>query len=415
MSADDVVGASLARCEELSATTNALVAIRPQAESEAGGRGPLAGVPLLLKDMFAADGRTPTVGSAVTAPWVEGTATVVSRLRGAGAVIVAYTNLHEWAIGTTSAVTASGPIENPRHPGAIAGGSSGGSAAGLVLGAAPLAVGTDAGGSIRIPSACCGVVGLKPTWGAVPLDGLVLPDGPPIDHIGPMARTVDDVRLLFEVMAAQEVGRVDISRARLGIPKSSFFADLTHDVARRYEETLAVLEPLVGRVEDVELDCTGATEAVAGTLLPYVASVLDSELEERPGDFQPQTLNALMLGASFTEEDRADAEMIRRSIRASFDAVLAEVDVVVTPTLPGPPPSIEDQTVALASGSESTELAYTRFNVPMNFAGAPALSLPIADGLSLTLTAARGRDDVVLALGAALEAALDGAFANRVI
>ena len=416
LDAREVVSASLERCESLMSSGNALVGVRHDALGESKGlRGPLAGIPVVVKDMFVDDGRIPTVGSKVTASWMTGTAEILSRLRGAGAVVVAYSNLHEWAIGTTSSVTATGPIANPRHPDAIAGGSSGGSAVAVAVGAAPLAVGTDAGGSIRIPSACCGVVGLKPTLGAVPLDGFALPDGPPIDHVGPMARNVDDVRLMFEVLAGREVPEAEVSGLRMGIPAAAFFDDLVPEVGTRYEEVLRELGKLVASASDADLPgMEAAPIAVGGSLLPYVAKVLHEDLEERPDAFQPETLAALSFGASLTEDDRAEADAQRRAVRDAFDSAFEEVDVIVTPTIPGPPAPADTQTVVLTSGPAGPDVAYSRYNGPMNLAGVPALSVPVADDLSLTISAARGREDRVLAVGAALENALDRAFADRV-
>ena len=411
-----MIADSLERCESLLASGNALVEVRDRAVDEWEGLpGPLSGVPVVVKDMFVDRDRIPTVGSKVTASWMKGTATVLTRLRAAGAVVVAYSNLHEWAIGTTSAVTALGPIANPRHPACIAGGSSGGSAVALAVGAAPLALGTDAGGSIRIPSACCGVVGLKPTLGAVPLDGFALPDGPPIDHIGPMARNVADVRLMFEVLADRAVGEVDVSAVRVGIPTVAFYDDLLPEVRALYDEVLGLLRDRVASYSDVRLSGVEvAPIAIGGSLLPYVAKVLEEELEREPDSFQPETLNALQLGASLTEDDRAEADAQRRAVRAAFDAAFEEVDAIVTPTIPGPPAPADTQTVTLASGPAGPDVAYSRYNGPMNLAGVPALSVPVADDLSLTITAAREREDVVLSVGAALEDALDRAYVDRV-
>ena len=417
LDAGEVVEASLARCESLLSSGNALVEVTREAfDGAQAPRGPLWGIPVVVKDMFVDGGRVPTVGSRVTPEWMTGTAEILNRLRAAGAAVVAYSNLHEWAIGTTSAVTASGPIANPRHRDAIAGGSSGGSAVALAVGAAPLAVGTDAGGSIRIPSACCGVVGLKPTLGAVPLDGFALPDGPPIDHVGPMARNVADTKLMFEVLAGRSVPEAEVTALKMGVPVAAFFADLVPEVGARYEEVLRELRKLVGSDSDVDLPGVEAAPiAVGGSLLPYVAKILHEDLERRPEAFGPETLAALTFGASLSEDDRAEADAQRRAVCAAFDAVFAEVDVLVTPTIPGPPAPADTQTVVLASGPAGPDVAYSRYNGPMNLAGVPALSVPVADDLSLTISAARGREDLVLAVGAALERALERAYADRVI
>jgi aspartyl-tRNA(Asn)/glutamyl-tRNA(Gln) amidotransferase subunit A len=416
LSASEPVEASLDRCGELLGSTNALTELRSQARDEVGDAGPLAGVPVLVKDMFADGGRIPTVGSKVHASWATGTSTVLERLRAAGAVAVAYTNMHEWAIGTTSAVTATGPIENPRHPGTIAGGSSGGSAAALALGAAPLAIGSDAGGSIRIPAACCGVVGLKPTLGAVPLDGFALDGGPPIDHVGPMARSVADARLMFEVMADRTVGDLDVGSLTVGIPEAAFFEDSLPEVSAVYASVVNVVAGVARAA--IRIDLAGldvAPIAIAGSLLPYVAHVLRDDLERRPDDFQPDTLKALRFGAELTGEDRSSAKRQRDEVRDSFDRAFEEVDAIVTPTIPGPPPPLATQTVVLRSGPAGPDATFSRFNGPMNLAGVPALSVPVADDLSLTISAQRGREDIVLALGAALEDAFDRAYVNRII
>jgi aspartyl-tRNA(Asn)/glutamyl-tRNA(Gln) amidotransferase subunit A len=222
----EAVESSLDRIDA-AGSLNAIVEARPQARDEArGARGPLAGVPVAIKDMFVDGGRAPTVGSRIGGHWLSGTAEVIDRLRRAGAVVVAYSNLHEWGVGTTSAITATGPIRNPWDSERVAGGSSGGSAAALAAGLVPAAIGTDAGGSIRIPASCCGVVGLKPTWGVVPMAGWVEGEDAPIDHIGPMARSVADVRALFEVLVDRRVERVDPKQITVGVARRHFFDDL---------------------------------------------------------------------------------------------------------------------------------------------------------------------------------------------
>jgi Asp-tRNA(Asn)/Glu-tRNA(Gln) amidotransferase A subunit family amidase len=230
-----------------------------------------------------------------------------------------------------------------------------------------------------------------------------------------MARSVDDVRMLFEVLAGRLVPDVDASTLRVGIPVSAFFDDLAGDIGARYDEVLSALRAGVANHSHIELrGVEAAPIAIAGSLLPYVAGVLQEELERRPDDFQPETLRVLTLGASFGEDDRAEAEEQRRMVRAAFGTAFDEVDVIVTPTIPGPPAPADTQTVVLASGPSGPEIAYSRYNGPMNLAGVPALSVPVADDLSLTITAARDREDRVVAVGKALEDALDRAFVDRV-
>lgn len=415
LDAREVVSASVerARADDL----NAFVETRPKAVGEAAGaEGPLAGVPLAVKDMFVDGGRIPTCGSGAHGKWLTGTATVVARLRAAGAIVVGYTNLHEWGVGMTSAFTGTGPIRNPWDAALVPGGSSGGSAAALAAGIVPAAIGTDAGGSVRCPSACCGTTGLKATWGRLPTEGFV-GHGGGIDGIGPMARSVEDVTLLFGVMGAEDVELPDAPSLRLGIPSSFFFEDLDPGVAAAVEAGVEVLHRVGAAVREVDLPSAAtASFAVPALLLPLFAELLADADES---SFQPPTAYLLELGRSTTDEDRRQAAEMQAAVSADWDRVFEEVDVVVTPTLPGPPAPVDTLLVELPSGPMAAELAYLRTNAPMNLGGVPALSLPcgtLPTGLTtnVTLTAARGRDEVALAMGLAFELATDGAFANRI-
>ena len=196
---NDPVSISLQRIPAVDRVLNAFVEIRQGARAAAPG-GPLTGIPIAVKDCFFHEGRVPTMGSNVHPRAHDGTAEVIRRLEAAGGAIVGYTNLHEWAIGGTSAVTATGPIRNPWDTDRVAGGSSGGSAAAIAAGLVPVSIGTDTGGSIRIPAACCGVVGLKPTQHAIPTGGYV-GDGGPTDHIGVLAASTAQLEQVFEVVS----------------------------------------------------------------------------------------------------------------------------------------------------------------------------------------------------------------------
>lgn len=416
LDSSEAAGASLARIEQLR-HLNAFSEARASANEEASpARGPLAGVPLAVKDMLVDRGRTPRCGSNFHGTWVSGTATVVARLRAAGAVVVGYTNLHEWGVGMTSAVTASGPIRNPWNEDVVPGGSSGGSAAALAAGIVPAAIGTDAGGSIRCPSACCGTTGIKPTWGRVPTDGFV-GHGGSIDGIGPMARSVDDVTILLGVMVDEDLVLPDASSLRAGVPRAFFFDHVDPDVAAAVESGIDALRGVVDSVVEVDLPSAAtASFAVPGLLLPLFAEHLSEADEDL---LQPPTARLFELGRGMTEEDRRQAAEVQAAVVEDWERVFREVDVVVTPTLPAPPAPIDTLMLELPSGPASPELAYLRTNAPMNLGGVPALSLPcgeIGGGLTtnLTLTAARGRDEVALAAGRALERALDGAYAHRI-
>ena len=414
-----VARACLERIDEL-AHLNAWVEVRPEALDEApAARGALAGVPVAVKDVFVDGGRAPTCGSRVRATWLSGTASVVRRLREAGAIVVGYANLHEWAIGMSSAVTATGPVVNPWDETLVPGGSSGGSAVALAAGMVPAAVGSDAGGSIRCPSACCGVTGLKPTWDRVPTKGFA-GDGGTIDHVGPMARSVADVTLLFGVMAGEEIALDEVSGLRVGIPRSFFFDDLDPELGAAVEGAIEVVRGLVAEVREVELPSAPlASFAVPGLLLPLFARRLDGILARDPDMFQPPTARLLELGSDMSEEDLIQAGHVKAEVEADWERVFAEVDVVVTPTLPGRPAALDTLMLELPSGPASPELAYLRTNAPMNLGGVPALLLPCGElpgGLTtnLTLTAARSRDELVLSLGEAFERATESVYTGRI-
>ncbi|HJR44770.1 MAG TPA: amidase [Actinomycetota bacterium] len=416
------VDEALAAIETVGRELNAFVEARPQAREEvAAATGSLAGMPIALKDMFVDEDRIPTCGSNVGAHWTSGTAAVVRRLRAAGAAIVGYSNLHEWGIGTTSATTATGPIRNPWSRDRIPGGSSGGSAAAVAAGVVRAAVGTDAGGSIRIPAACCEIVGFKPTWGRVPLEGFAEGEGgPPVDHVGPLARSVDDAHALFEVMADVTVGPVDVSRLRVGLVMPHFFDDVDPQIERAVFKGVSLLGPHVGSVIDVELKgAATAAHALPILLLSHTAALLANDVASRGGAFHPATLNLLQLGLATSQDDVDNAERMRVALGDAWDELFREVDVVVTPTIPAPPPAIDHLAVELPSGVTSAELAFISFNAPMNLGGVPALSLPVAEddggrAVNATITAARGRDDIVLSLGRALEDVTERRYVDRI-
>ena len=382
-------------------------------EEGADRPGPLHGVPVAVKDAFVDGGRAPTMGSKVHPRGMTGTAEVLTRLRGAGATILGYTNLHEWAIGTTSAITATGPIRNPWDERRIAGGSSGGSAAAVAAGIVPVAIGTDAGGSVRIPAACCGVVGLKPSFGAIPLDGEVSADSP-INHCGVFTRAVEDAAIMFELLALRRVAEVDTSGLVVGIPDSFFYDDVQPEVDDVVEDASRLLGAAMGGVRSVPI--TGiehSADGVSKELLPHMARLVAADLEERPDDFDPWTLKALRRGAAM--DDRA---VDLAPYRAAWDAAFESCDVMVVPTLPAVPPLIEDHKLELPSGPVVADLAMYSLNSPMNTGGVPALAVPCGeiDGMpvSVTLVARRGAEDVLFATGRLLEDVVDRAYRGRI-
>ena len=410
-SAGDVVAAHRDRACAVGPGLNAFTELTDEG---VGAEGPLHGLPIAVKDAFVDGGRVPTMGSKVHPTWLSGTAEVLRRLRAAGATVIGYTNLHEWAIGTTSVVTATGPVRNPWDRSRMSGGSSGGSAAAVAAGLVPAAIGTDAAGSIRIPAAACGVVGVKATFGGIPLDGEA-GAASPLNAAGVIARSVDDAAFLFSVLTRRRAEPVDVSGLRLGIPSHCFYDDVEPRVAEVVRGAAEQLGRSVAKLQSVHVrGVESSASVVARTQLPLVAGRLRDRLEARPGDFDPATAKALQRGLRTemgTEPDRAD-------VRAAWDEAFSVVDVLVVPTLPALPPPIDQRKVDLPRGTRSVDLAQIELNAPMNVAGLPAMSVPcgVLDGLpvALTLVAPAGAEDVLFAVGTALEDRLDRAFRDRV-
>jgi aspartyl-tRNA(Asn)/glutamyl-tRNA(Gln) amidotransferase subunit A len=391
-------------------------AARAERELRAGERrGPLHGVPVALKDLIETAGVRTTAGSRILADNVpERDAVVARRLREAGTVLLGKTSTHEYAYGGTTNNPHYGPTRNPWDRDRIPGGSSGGSAAAVVSGTAPGAVGTDTCGSVRIPSALCGCVGLKPTRGVTSLDG-VLPLAPSLDHVGPITRTVHDAALLLDAMtggasaaALSAVGTGDLRGTTVGVPTAYFF-DLVDPGVH------AAVRAAIDRLADA-----GATvrEVDTGDLRPLVHAIflrVRAEAQEvhratfpsRSADYGADLAENLGR-APVTPDELGAAERVIRSGVAALAAALDEVDVLATPTTPATAPLIGAERVLVAGEDLHIEEMLTGFTSVFNAAGLPALSVPCgsADGLpvGLQLAGRSGADGTVLRVGAAHEA-----------
>jgi len=378
--------------------------------------GALAGMTVGVKDCFYDGGRTPTMGSRVLPGASDATATVLERLRAAGADIVGYTNLHEWAIGGTSTVTATGPVRNPWDLERIAGGSSGGSAAALAAGFVDGAIGTDTGGSIRIPAGCCGVVGLKPTQGRVPTAGYI-GEGGPTDQIGPMGRDVSTVRTLFECLIGERLAPVAAGTWRIGVATGPPFENVSPEVAGPYEAAVEIISGLGATRAIYFEDWDAQWWANMALFLNHTGSQVAEDLRRRPSEFNPDAVKVLSWGLSLAPSLIEAQLKLRDEAHERWAAMFQEIDVLITPTLPSLPPQIEDLQIRLPEDASHADAAFGRLCGPMNLAGVPCLSLPcgLAGGLAvgLSISAAPGRDDVALTFGAAFEDATDRAFTNR--
>ena len=349
-----------------------------------------------MKDLFDTAGITTTYGSSIFAEHVpETSAEVVRRLEAAGYVNVGKANLHEFAYGVTSMNPHYGWVPNPRAPGRIAGGSSGGSAAALALGLADAALGTDTGGSIRIPAAFCGVVGFKPTFGLVPLDGC-FPLAPSYDHAGPMARDVETCVAMLEVLADDfEPTTVDAAELKVAL---AWTEDATPGVRARVEEAAARF----GSVE--RLDFPRAQEHL-GVFQREVGDVhreLFAEHAEEYGEDVAWKLRHLCL--PLTDAELEQARRVRASYRDEADELLDGYDLLLTPTQAFVAPTYEE----VLGDDNAVRVGVTRFTNPFNALGWPALALPCGSaehGLpaSLQIVGRTGDDALVLAAGASLE------------
>jgi aspartyl-tRNA(Asn)/glutamyl-tRNA(Gln) amidotransferase subunit A len=378
--------------------------------------GALLGVPIAIKDLFATRAIRTTGGSKILRDWLPARdAAAVARLRAAGAVIFGKTNLHEFAYGVTNANPWWGIARNPHDETRIPGGSSGGSAIAVVTGMAAAALGSDTGGSIRIPAALCGCVGLKPTYGAVPLDGAI-PLGWSLDHGGPLTRTVDDAGLLFDVLSdstswqkARRAGSGPLRGLRVGVLRDALLKPSEPRVAAAVETATQRLGQHGMRVRETripELDWTVATQLV--TLRSEATAVHARWLRSRPGSYGRDVRVRLQLGALINASDYVLAQRMRARLREAVRRAFDEVDVLLLPTSPITAPLIGARTINWRTGPEPVDGTLVRLTAPFNLTGVPALSVPWGQALGLPIglqVVGRWNDEAtVLAVGRQLEA-----------
>ena len=375
--------------------------------------GALLGVPIAVKDLFATRGLRTTAGSRILRDWVPSKdAGLVTRLRAAGAVIFGKTNLHEFAYGVTTANPWWGVARNPRDVRRSPGGSSGGSAIAVVAGLCAAALGSDTGGSIRIPASLCGCVGLKPTYGLLPLDGVV-PLGWSLDHAGPLARTVEDAGILLDALSGgrawKQAQRVTTRGLRVGILHDSVVKPVQPGVSRLVQEAAAALGRNGLRIRDVrvpEMAWTVVTQLV--TLRAEASAAHARWIRARPRAYGPDVRIRLQLGALIAGADYVLAQRMRAKIKDAVRGIFDEIDVLLLPTTPITAPIVGERTVHWRSGAEPVESALVRLTAPFNLTGVPALSVPYGEvsGLPVGLQlVGRWNDEArVLAVGRLIEA-----------
>ena len=396
LAATDVVGDALDRID--SSGLNAFTAPDAHAleraaaidEAIAAGAtvGPLAGVPVAVKDLIDHEGRINTRGSSIARDPSPRTATCVARLEDAGAIVVGRTGLHEYAFGFSSENQWFGPVRNPWDPALSPGGSSGGSGAAVGAGIVPVALGTDTGGSVRVPAALCGVVGLKVTHGRIPIDG-VYPLAPSIDTIGPLARSVDDASLLYAVMAgpagddpwslAEPVrppASLRLEGVRFGFLVPWTSSPLDPDVGAAWNTVIEALRAEGAAVQAIEsaVDLTGHMLASFGY---EVAHVHRTRFAERPETYGDEVAERIRLALATTFDDYLEALAWRRRLTHGLRQALDRVDVLLTPTVATTRKEIGVDTITIGDVTEPYRMPLSRFTAPVNHAGLPALALPL--------------------------------------
>jgi aspartyl-tRNA(Asn)/glutamyl-tRNA(Gln) amidotransferase subunit A len=368
-------------------------------------RGPLHGVPVALKDIIYTRGIRTTMGSALYSGHVPGhSATVARKLEEAGSVLIGKTNTHEFAYGPTGDRSHFGPTRNPQDTLRITGGSSGGSGAAVAANLCYGALGSDTGGSIRIPAALCGTVGMKPTFGRVSKSG-VFPLSWSLDHVGPITRTVEDNALMLSVLAghdpedhysvdrpAEDFAR-DLRRglrgAGIGLPTSFYFNHVDEEIGTRVREAVEVFRSLGARVREVGVPNLWDTLHAHRLILGAEAYAVHQErLENEPETFGEEVSERLMEGERPKAYRYANAR--RRGVLATdeVDRALHGVDVLLTPTLPITATGIGQREVSIGDYQESVRSALTRFTGPTDLTGHPSLSIPCgstASGLPVGL------------------------------
>ena len=414
----ELVRAVLDRIDAYGKRINAYIALHAEEAIQAARRaedalvhrhplGPLHGVPLAVKDLFFEAGLPTTAGSRVLQDFVpREDATVIHRLREAGAVLLGRLNLHELAYGVTNENPHFGPVRNPWNLSRIAGGSSGGSAAAVAVSLCLASLGTDTGGSIRIPAACCGVVGLKPTYGRISRHG-VLPLAWSLDHVGPITKSVEDAALLLQVLAGfdprdptassvpvpayHRMLGGDLEGVRVGVP-TGFFTDpveIDPGVLAAVQGALQVMESVGASIVEVSMPFLRHAPAVQFFTLATEASANHGWLLRTRGrELGLDVRRRLELGEFIAAPQYVRTQQARRRLAREFADIFRHADLLVTPTLPVVGPPLGAETVAIQGVQKRIQPTLTRFTSPLNLTGLPAISVPCGsevDGLPVGL------------------------------
>lgn len=356
-------------------------------------KGPLHGVPIALKDLiYTKDART-TMGSGAYKDFIPAyDATIVTKLKEAGAIIIGKTNTHELAYGPTGDYSYFGPIKNPWDISKMAGGSSGGSAAAVSLSLSYVAIGTDTSGSVRIPASCCGIVGMKPTFGRVSKYG-VYPLSWTMDHIGPMTRNIMDNALLLNCLIGHDKNdpyslaskpenftskmMTGVEGCTIGVPLSPFFEQVQEEVKEQVLKSIQLFEQLGAKVKIISIpfmeDILEACKIVTRSEAYVVNKELALDYQNLLGE---QIRERILLGANYSASEYVASQQIKNEATRRFDKLFEEVDVIVTPTIPILPPNIGAEEVEINNSIENVRASLIRLTCPSNLIGFPSLTVP---------------------------------------
>ena len=400
----EIVDAHLARIEATERVLNSFITLLPeqaraaarQAEAQirAGNyRGPLHGIPVGLKDLFNTGGVRTTSGSRIFDTFVPAQdCTVATRFREAGAILLGKLNMHQLAYGPTGENPDYGHMHNPWNPELITGGSSGGSGSSVAAGQCTIAMGTDTGGSVRIPAALCGIVGLKPTYGLVSRHGLT-PLSWGMDHAGPMVRTVEDAALTMNAIAGYDPKDVasarvelpdyttaltgDVRGLRVGIPKEYLEAPLDPQVAQAVRDAISLLDEMGAIVIEVSFPMFSLSQALSSAIVMAEAAACYRDLLVQDGDkLYPPVRLRLEAGLFITAADYLRAQQARSHFNRQARQLLREVDLLAGPTEPITAPKLLETRVQVGEHTVGTTAALIQYTRPYNITGSPAISIP---------------------------------------
>ena len=334
--------------------------------------GPLAGVPIGLKDLIDHKDQVTTCGSAFYRHQAAVSAPAVARLEQAGAVIIGRTGLHEWAFGFSSENPHFGPVRNPWNLQTSTGGSSGGSGAAIAAAITPISIGTDTGGSVRVPAAMCGAFGLKVTHGGIPLEG-VFPLVPSLDTVGPLANSIDNLELAYRAMSTDIEHGPEPRPLRLGVPQPWYeLAPTDDEVATEFEDALDALQALGHEVHQIRLPEAHPPGLIGEAIAEEVVAV-HSEFRTRGEPYGKDVAQRLDEAAEVTSEQASDAMKWQQMIRSRFADAFGTVDFLITPTVPVMKKQIGNDFI----GEDHYRKVLAWFTALGNHSLGPALAMPL--------------------------------------